>query len=209
MKVAMAVATIAAGLFIALGVIFIICSLKSIKNSAKNETRIKGLEDSLENMGKLISERTDYLAAKLEEGSIAKAVQMQQEAAVKAPEPEYIPEVNIVNTIPTEKSNETEEIGDIDEISIEDLFDDDFEDLLAEEPAAAAYWEITAEPAAPDIPAKAIAIGEEASFRQAEAAVQAQAAETVYPPSKHHMGYDVGRSGRKYTASELEDLIRA
>ncbi|MGN0702898.1 MAG: hypothetical protein ACI4KL_06985 [Lentihominibacter sp.] len=177
MEVAMAIAVIAAGLFIALGVFFIICSLKSIKSSQKNETRIKGLEDSLDNMEKLISERTNYLAAKLEESSPVRAVEAPPE-----------------NT--RECAEQVSAARELDEISLEDLFDDDFEDWLMEEVAE------TQEPEPEPMPAP-----EPEPVRPAPKSEPAPV--TAYPPSNHHMGYDVGKSGRKYTASELEDLIRA
>lgn len=190
MEVAMAIAVIAAGLFIALGVFFIICSIKSIKSSQENETRIKGLEDSLDNMEKLISERTSYLAEKLEESSAARVVEAH---------PDNSREGAMGRTRDTSETRgakdtiETVSSSEFDEISIEDLFDDDFEDWLTEE--------IEEEPA-PE-PNSAPATLEPARLASEPASV------TAYPPSKHHMGYDVGKSGRKYTASELEDLIRA
>lgn len=190
MEVAMAIAVIAAGLFIALGVFFIICSLKSIKNSQENETRIKGLEDSLDNMEKLISERTSYLAEKLEESSVARVVEAH---------PDNSREGATGRTRDTSETRgakdtiETVSSSEFDEISIEDLFDDDFEDWLTEESEDEPAPEPNSAPAAP----------EQARLASEPASV------TAYPPSKHHMGYDVGKSGRKYTASELEDLIRA
>lgn len=187
MEVAMAIAVIAAGLFIALGVFFIICSIKSIKSSQENETRIKGLEDSLDNMEKLISERTSYLAEKLEESSAARVVEAQSDNSREGATGKKRDTSEKKDTIETVSSSE------FDEISIEDLFDDDFEDWLTEE--------IEEEPA-PE-PNSAPATLEPARLASEPASV------TAYPPSKHHMGYDVGKSGRKYTASELEDLIRA
>ena len=190
MEVAMAIAVIAAGLFIALGVFFIICSLKSIKNSQENETRIKGLEDSLDNMEKLISERTSYLAEKLEESSAARVVEAHPDNSREGATGRTR---DTSETIGAKDTIETVSSSEFDEISIEDLFDDDFEDWLTEESEDEPAPEPNSAPAAP----------EPARLASEPASV------TAYPPSKRHVGYDVGKSGRKYTASELEDLIRA
>ena len=208
MEVAMAIAVIAAGLFIALGVFFIICSLKSIKNSQENETRIKGLEDSLDNMEKLISERTSYLAEKLEESSAARVVEAQSDNSREGATGKKRDTSEKKDTIETVSSSE------FDEISIEDLFDDDFEDWLTEESEdEPAPQEPEPEPirTTPE-PIRTTPTQEpEPTAPTAEPARldSEPASVTAYPPSKHHMGYDVGKSGRKYTASELEDLIRA
>lgn len=182
MKVAMAIAIIAAGLFSIFGIIFIVSSFRNIKREGRNEKKIKELEEGLEKVETIILERTAFLAAKLEESSMKAAA-----AAPAAPTP-----AAPVSAAPIEEIFEIEEIDDLegdDEISIEDLFDEDFEDLLTEEKGEA--------------PAAASAPGPEV---KPEAKPEEN---SVYPPSKSHRGYDVGRSGRKYTATELEDLIRA
>lgn len=220
MEVAMAIAVIAAGLFIALGVFFIICSLKSIKSSHENETRIKGLEDSLDNVEKLISERTSYLAAKLEESSAARVVAAQPEKSqegVPGETRDTRETRDTSDTSDTSEPMETYSSNEFDEISLEDLLDDDFEDWLTEEIEEApappkptpAPAPIVTEPEtiiltqAPAEPASPLPKPEPAPARTEPAPM------TAYPPSNHHIGYDVGKSGRKYTASELEDLIRA
>ena len=211
MEVAMAIAVIAAGLFIALGVFFIICSLKSIKNSQENETRIKGLEDSLDNMEKLISERTSYLAEKLEESSAARVVEAQSDNSREGATGRTR---DTSETRGAKDTIETVSSSEFDEISIEDLFDDDFEDWLTEEieeepvpqepepePIRTTPEPIRTTPTQEPEPTAPTA--EPARLDSEPASV------TAYPPSKRHVGYDVGKSGRKYTASELEDLIRA
>ena len=184
-----------------LGVLCIICIASVLRNERQtneNSRAIRDIEKSLNSFGDSIKEQTEQLIEHMEkqqpdeaserrlellEEEIRQLTRLEEEAAAAA---EALAAAEAEGDIA-----EIEEIGEIEELDDEIELDDLFRELNAmtaesgPEPAPQLQPEPAAQPAEPET-----------------------APEEPPAPTRYHQGYNIGRSGRKYTAEELNVLIR-
>lgn len=232
------IAMIATGVLCVLCVICIAALFSSKRQAKENKRAIKDIRDRLGTFGDSINEKTDQLFERLDkqqsdgiderrlaaleeeirqlakvEEEIASAVSAAEAGAV-AVEDDFI---------------ETDDIEELDdEIDLDDLFRE-LSAMSAAEPELGTAEEFAEEPVREPLPP----IAQPEPAVQPQMAVQQQIAaqtvnpETVFQPiqpqpvqqqelpeeqprkaTRYHQGYNIGRSGRKYTAEELNVLIR-
>ncbi|MDO4177127.1 MAG: hypothetical protein Q4D99_06620 [Bacillota bacterium] len=200
MTITMIIAIIAAVIF---GVFCFLCVYflsKNLKDNQKSEERMKTLEYKMGLMGELINQKSDMLAQRMTEHE------------------NILESVKIAETPKEEPA--VEEVDDGESISLDELFgtgafEDDFEDVLIED-----FEDILVEDEEelPVQPAVQIAQPEPAVMAKPEApgappppakpVEPAKPIEPITPPPNIEERYEVGKSGKKYSFSELEQLIR-
>ncbi|MCQ2547061.1 MAG: hypothetical protein MJ161_05905 [Clostridia bacterium] len=187
MTITMIIAIIAAVIF---GVFCFLCVcflFNNQKDTRRNEERMKTLEYKMGLMGELINQKTDMLAEKMaEQGNLIEAAR-----TVEAPKaaPAVVEEEDDEETISLEEifglDSADEAVPLEEDFSDIDISDLDFEDILVEEE----------EPQAPEI-------------RPAAPVAPARPVEPITPPQGIEERFEIGKSGKKYSFSELEKLIR-
>ena len=186
---------------------------KKAKAKAEAEAKAKAEKVAAE---KAAAEKAAAEKAAAEKAAAEKAA-AEKAAAEKAAKAKEAPQAPAKDTEQQNKDTETVSDIDLDEIDINDLLDD-FEDILPEigdEPQAVQH-------VPENRPAAAMATGtfSEEEIRKPEI-IQTESLnqEILIPkavkpepeiqtPQIQHVDYDIGKSGKKYTASELEALIR-
>ena len=211
------IAMVATGILVILCIFCVAAVIRNEQKSIENSKAIKDIEKSLSAFGDSIKEQTDQLiehmgkqqpdgasdrrleALEEEIRQLAAAEETAPAAASPAvPAPTVVAPPEI--TPPQAADISDSGLWEIEELDDEIEFDDLFRELEAmptetpEEPAPPAA-------ADPQVPV------------QPQIPVQPQYAPEPEPelrlePTRYHQGYNIGRSGRKYTAEELNVLIR-
>ena len=219
------IAIVATGILLILCVFCVFAVLRNERKSIENSEAIKDIEKNLSAFGDSIKEQTDQLIehmGKQQSDGIsnrrleALEEEIRQLAAVEEAAPAVpAPTVSapVVTAPPEVAPPQIADISDsglweIEELDDEIEFDDLFRELedmpteISEEPVPPA----AAEPQIPVQPQY-----EPPAAPQYEPPVAPQfepEPETRLEPARYHQGYNIGRSGRKYTAEELNVLIR-
>lgn len=228
-------AIIATGILCVLCIICILSVIRNERQTHENSEAIKDMEKSLSSFGDSIKEQTEQLIEHMEkqpaetnerrfellEEEIRQLSRLKEEA-VAAAETLAVAEV----------TGDIEEFGEIEELDDEIELDDLFLQLNAMEaeepqevspqipveptpmPATPAEQPVPVESVVQPVPATPAA--QPAAATPAAQPVPAtplpaapeSAKEEPRKPSRYHQGYNIGRSGRKYTAEELNLLIR-
>lgn len=206
-------AIIATGILCVLCVICIIALTGTRRQANENKKAIKDIRESIGTVGDSINEKTTQLIERLEKQQFD-AENTQRLDALEA-------EIKQLSGAGDE-FGEIEELGD--EIELDDLFRElsAMGEVGAEQPQAQPAPQPVPQPepvlqpepvpqAAPVPAAEPITTAEPIPqaqpIPQADPIPQARA-EEPRKETRYHQGYDIGRSGRKYTAEELNVLIR-
>ena len=192
------IAMIATGVLCVLCIICVVALSSSKKQATENKKAIKDIGDSLGTFSESINQKTDQLIERLDkqqadEESVRRLEALEEEIRQLTAAEEEI--ANAVNAAEANAAAEAiGEIGEIEELGDEIELDDLFRELQQAEPV------IQPEPAQTVQP-------EPAPVPQPEPAT-VQPVEEPRKVTRYHQGYNIGRSGRKYTAEELNVLIR-
>jgi len=189
------IAIIATGVLCVLCVICIVALLSSRRQATENMEAIQDIENSLSTVGDSIKEKTDQLIERLEnqqfdEDNRRKLELLEEEIRQLTG---YVEEVSA-----EQNAKESDENWEIDELGDEIELDDLFRELNAmsepkqEESQIQPQRKPEPEPEPTPTPSEPIA----------------QPMQEVRQETRYHQGYNIGRSGRKYTAEELNVLIR-
>lgn len=209
------IAMIATGVLCVLCVICIAALFSSKRQAKENKRAIKDIRDRLGTFGDSINEKTDQLFERLDKQQsdgiderrlAALEEEIRQLAKV---EEEIASAVSAAETGVAAAEEDFIETGDIEELDDEINLDDLFRELSAMsvvEPEAEAEEEPAAQPEREPLPP--IAYPEPALQPQPVQQQQELPEEQPRKATRYHQGYNIGRSGRKYTAEELNVLIR-
>ena len=196
------IAIIATGILCVLCVICVVAAISSRSQARANSRAIKDIERSLSSFGDSIKQKTDQLIDHMDrqqiddlqeqrleflEQEVLRLTELGIEAGAAAGAPEVSAEDPQEEPLDVPQMQdesdlpyEIQEIEEIEELDDEIELDDLFRELDAMSKA---------QPAPPQ--------------PQTQQPAPPQPVET-----KHHQGYNVGRSGKRYTAEELNMLIR-
>lgn len=209
------IAMIATGVLCVLCVICIAALFSSKRQAKENKRAIKDIRDRLGTFGDSINEKTDQLFERLDKQQsdgiderrlAALEEEIRQLAKV---EEEIASAVSAAEAGVAAAEEDFIETGDIEELDDEIDLDDLFRELSAMsvvEPEAEAEEEPAAQPEREPLPP--IAYPEPAIQPQPVQHQQELPEEQPRKATRYHQGYNIGRSGRKYTAEELNVLIR-
>ena len=228
-------AIIATGILCVLCIICIVAMLRNGRQTHENSKAIKDMEKSLSSFGDSIKEQTEQLIEHMEkqpgetndrrldllEVEIKQLSRLKEEAAAATE-----------TLAAAEVTGDLEEFGEIEELDDEIELDDLFMQLNAMEAAEpqevppqipAEPTPVPVEPVIQPVPATPVVqpmpvepVVQPATVKPAAQSAPANplpvapdpAKEEPRKPSRYHQGYNIGRSGRKYTAEELNLLIR-
>lgn len=190
------------------------------RETEESKTRITQLEKNIGDVSELVTAKTEELVKKLDEQTTAQKV----ETPAAALESEPVSEIKTDNESLYETAGIIEELDD--EIDLDDLFgesepeeieeidlegieleDIEPEESIPEEPAVIVQEqkeEITPEKPEENVPEKT---GENMANDPDLVMIRPESIPEMFR-IKHHTGYDVGKSGKKYNAAELDMLIR-
>ena len=189
------IAIIATGVLCVLCVICIAALLSSKRQANENKKAIKDIENSLGTVGNSIKEKTDLLIEQLEkqqsEEDNKRRLELLEEEIQQLTG--YLEEAAAEQS--AKESVEDWEIEEIDDLGDEIELDDLFRELNAvtEQRQEEQQSEPLPEPAPVTEPVPPQSTPEPMEVRH---------------ETRYHQGYNIGRSGRKYTAEELNVLIR-
>ena len=218
------IAMIATGVLCVLCIICIVALSSSRSQAKENKRAIKDIRDSLGTFSDSINEKTDQLIERLEKQSddmnTRRLEALEEEVRHLS---EVGKDVSVADT--AESPAEVEVFDDIEELSDEIELDDLFRELNSmEEPApkteakAVIQKEFDPIPLPDPIPAARPELKPVPAEKPEPKPIQTSKPIPAVQPepqeekprkaTRHHQGYNIGRSGRKYTAEELNVLIR-
>ncbi len=193
------IAIIATGVLCVLCVICIVALLSSKRQANENKKAIKDIENSLGTVGNSIKEKTDLLIEQLErqqsEEDNRRRLELLEEEIQQLTG--YLEEAAAEQS--AGESGEDWSIEEIDDLGDEIELDDLFRELNAMTEQKQEELKAPPEPEPTPTPAP---ITEPVMPQPAPEPTE------VRHETRYHQGYNIGRSGRKYTAEELNVLIR-
>ena len=227
----MIIIIVAGVVIIAFGVLCILAILRAQKETQVFNKRMVKVEKNLGSISDMVSKSVQQVQ-QTEENISYHLQQVEKQARMEAEAKALPPDEQVYQQTPIEGVAQAApaEIDIPEEIDINDLIDD-LEDVLPEiapaglgglfepEPVAPIQPQPMqpVEPVQPAIPDPVPVQPQPAAPQQAQPPVQPQPVQpepvpAIEPepelPQIQHFDYDIGKSGKKYTASELESLIR-